>query len=69
MPFHKFIDPDGQEYGSFEVFKGQEMKPDTGAKLEPGWYWWPCQPGCLPDGDPEGPFPSYLDAVHNARKG
>lgn len=21
-----------------------------------GWYWWACLPGCLPDGDPTGPF-------------
>lgn len=24
--------------------------------LKPGWYWWACFPGCLPDGDPMGPF-------------
>lgn len=23
---------------------------------QPGWYWWPCFPGCLPDGEPFGPF-------------
>lgn len=27
------------------------------------WYWWACQPGCLPDGDPNGPYESYEDAV------
>lgn len=66
MPYHKFIDPDGEQYGSFEVFK---VEKTTDVFIEPGFYWWPCQPGCLPDGDPEGPFPSYLDAVHNARRG
>jgi len=23
---------------------------------EPGWYYWYCQPGCLPDSGPIGPF-------------
>ena len=49
---------------SFEVFwayDGNHMD------LEPGFYWWACQPGCLPDGEPNGPFPTaegaYLDAI------
>jgi hypothetical protein len=24
--------------------------------IEPGWYWWPCFPGCMPGGDASGPF-------------
>jgi hypothetical protein len=24
----------------------------------PGWYWWSCFPGCLPEGDAFGPFPT-----------
>lgn len=28
-----------------------------------GWYWWFCQPGCLPSGDPMGPFGSEEEAV------
>jgi len=31
-----------------------------------GWYWQACQPGCLPDGDPMGPFPSESDAIADA---
>ena len=27
-----------------------------------GWYWWSCQPGCLPDGEPNGPFETEEDA-------
>ena len=30
--------------------------------LEEGWYYWPCFPGCLPDGDPVGPFASETEA-------
>lgn len=21
-----------------------------------GWFWWSCSPGCLPEGEPNGPF-------------
>ncbi len=35
-----------------------------------GWYWWACFPGCLPEGDAFGPFPTgyraYRDAVTRA---
>ena len=32
-----------------------------------GWYWWYCFPGCMPDGDPMGPFDSSEEAVEDAR--
>jgi hypothetical protein len=34
-----------------------------------GWYWWSCFPGCLPDGDPMGPFETEEDALADAREG
>ena len=34
---------------------------------EDGWYWWPCFPGCLPDGDPNGPFDSMEEALADAQ--
>jgi hypothetical protein len=37
------------------------------ASLEPGWYWWACFPGCLPDGDPVGPFATKAEAVADAQ--
>jgi hypothetical protein len=33
---------------------------------EPGWYWWACQPGCLPDGEPMGPFRTSDEAWKDA---
>lgn len=33
----------------------------------PGWYWWPCFPGCLPDSEPSGPFASYKEALADAQ--
>ena len=32
-----------------------------------GWYYWPCFPGCLPDGDAIEPFESEAEAVQDAR--
>lgn len=36
--------------------------------LAEGFYWQACQPGCLPDGDPNGPYPTYADALADARR-
>jgi hypothetical protein len=32
-----------------------------------GWYWWACFPGCLPDGDPAGPFETAKEALADAQ--
>jgi hypothetical protein len=34
-----------------------------------GWYWWACFPGCLPDGEPTGPFETEAEALADARNG
>lgn len=31
-----------------------------------GWYWWPGFPGCLPDGEPTGPFQTEIEAIADA---
>jgi len=36
---------------------------------EKGWYYWACFPGCLPDGEPEGPFGSEVEALADAQGG
>lgn len=60
--FHELRIPDAAGTVSFEVFWSDETDPSG-----KGWYWWPCHPGCLPDGDASGPFPTaegaYLDAI------
>ena len=33
------------------------------------WYYWFCFPGCLPDGDPVGPFASQEEALADAQAG
>ena len=32
-----------------------------------GWYYWFCFPGCMPDSEPMGPFPSEVEALADAR--
>lgn len=39
--------------GSYEIFHTNDYDQGLSA---PGWYWWACWPGCLPDSDPVGPF-------------
>mgnify|MGYP003423174032 CR=1 FL=1 len=36
-------------------------------ECSPGWYWWSCFPGCLPDSDPCGPFETEAEALADAR--
>ena len=67
--YHSFHADETQEpYGSFKVFF-MDNWPDGGEReedwpeLKPGWYWWACSPGCLPDADPTGPF-AYSQQAH-----
>lgn len=64
--YHSFIDDDGEPYGSFEVFYVNEAHPLYNFEQGTGWYWWPCSPGCLPDGDPVGPFATSEEALADA---
>ena len=40
----------------------------TGSLLD-GWYWQSCLPGCLPDGEPNGPFDTEQEAIEDAQAG
>lgn len=51
-------------------------KPDKGAcdcepnaYAVPGWFWWSCFPGCLPDSEPNGPFATEAEALADAQDG
>lgn len=39
-------------------------KPDI---TSPGWYWWACCPGCLPDGEPQGPYETEAEAIEASK--
>lgn len=49
------------------------QQPSTQAACEDcpesGYFWWPCFPGCLPDGDPNGPFATEAEALADAQSG
>ena len=68
--YHSFHAEETQEeHGSFEIFfndalpLGNEMSDGNGKAMAPGWYWWSCFPGCLPDSDLTGPF-AYSQQAH-----
>jgi len=76
--YHRFHAEDTQdEYGSLEVFwhdgghmvvHGDDDLPldDCRDGEVAGWYWWACFPGCLPDGEVNGPFDTSRAALLNA---
>ena len=35
--------------------------------IEGGWFYWYCFPGCMPEGDPIGPFATAKLAVEDCR--
>jgi hypothetical protein len=35
---------------------------------EPGWYYWFCFPGCIPDSEPTGPFQTQEEAIEDCRQ-
>ena len=37
-------------------------------ELDDGYYYWPCFPGCMPDGEANGPFPTLEAAVAAAQE-
>ena len=44
-------------------------EPEVFYCTEPGWHWWSCFPGCLPDSDPIGPFATEAEALADAQDG
>ena len=68
MAFHQFANETDQ-YGSFELFyhyaDAFSVLPDE-CDYPTGWYWQAGFPGCLPDGDPCGPFENEQEAIKDA---
>lgn len=66
-----FVDCRGSD-GLFYV-TADCFTPDGGLTEEElpdlvGWYWQACFPGCMPDGDPSGPFETEQDAITDANE-
>lgn len=51
----------------FYVEEDSDFHNEEGESLEAGWYWWACFPGCLPDGEPNGPFETEEAALADAQ--
>ena len=76
MTYHQFRNENGEAFGSFEVFwDNSDTGPwsdeprnfdHDGEPVKPGFYWWACFPGCLPDGEASGPFKTEQDAIKDA---
>lgn len=72
---HYYSDParekDRWALPDIEVFEAGPGDWDNGddEPNEPGWYWWACFPGCMPEGDAIGPFDTEEDALTDARDG
>lgn len=50
----------------FYLDYGDKMAKDW-PELTPGWYYWYCFPGCLPDSEPMGPFATEDEALADAQ--
>ena len=71
MSYYEFASDSGTGYGSLQTFQHPLIEfTQDGETLQGqeslGWYWWPCFPGCLPDGDAVGPFQTGREAVIDA---
>ena len=51
---------------SFDFGMGGTLRIEANPADWEGWYWQACFPGCLPDGDPMGPFETESDAMSDA---
>ena len=58
--------PDVEVY--FLSASAEGLTDEDGDQLEEGWYWQAGFPGCMPDGEPNGPFPTQADALADARE-
>ena len=67
----KWALPDVEIFHLGEHPRALAIREEFGAEGEPlpsGWYWWTCIPGCMPDSEPFGPFPSAEAAKEAAQR-
>ena len=67
---HKlFALPDCETFhlNASEVAEINQTRQEWDEALEPGWFWHPCFPGCLPDGAAVGPFATEAEAIADAQ--
>lgn len=55
--------------GDEDIAYGSQDMVESHKADHVGWYWQACFPGCLPGGDPMGPFETEADAIADAQEG
>jgi hypothetical protein len=51
---------------TIEVFFADRVLAQAFGANGAGWFWWSCQPGCLPNCPPAGPFLTSYAAYRQA---
>ena len=63
--YEPLYDIDPRTGASVEVFFADRMLAQSFGARGAGWFWWTCQPGCLPDEPPTGPFATSYRAYRD----
>ena len=63
--YEPLYDIDPQTGASVEIFYADHPLATSFGTRDAGWFWWACQPGCLPDSPPIGPFATSYGAYRN----
>ena len=66
--YEPLYDFDARSGATIEVFYADNVLARSFSR-NPGWFWWSCQLGCLPEGPPTGPFGTSYAAYRNALDG
>jgi hypothetical protein len=64
--YEPLYDIDPRSGASIEVFYADRVLAESFGRPGAGWCWWSCQPGCLPDALPAGPFATCYAAYRDA---
>jgi hypothetical protein len=63
--YEPLYDIDPQTGASVEIFYADRVLATSFGTRGAGWFWWACQPACLPDCPPIGPFATSYTAYRN----
>jgi hypothetical protein len=62
-----YLGPAEARYCTKQALTQDTRFVNAGETVKPGWYWWSCVPGCLPDSEwATGPFTSATRAAGDA---
>ena len=63
--YEPLYDIDPQSGASVEIFYADHALATSFGTFSTGWFWWTCQPTCVPHGPPIGPFATSYAAYRN----